>query len=399
MDPAAVIDDLLEITVIGSFSRIGYACAGACSAGSTPQPGALAGRTVLLTGVTSGLGREAADELAALGARLILAGRDEAKVPARARRRSLRAHGEDRFPTVVVDMASLASVRDAVERILATEPRLDVVIDNAGAIFPTRQVTADGIEATLATMVVGPFALIAGLLPLLEATPGARVISVTSGGQYAQRLHLDDLEWTSEPWDGTRAYARAKRAQVSLIREWARRNRATRRRLRRDAPGLGGHARDRGRAAGLPPLDGPAPADAGAGRRHDGLAGRRPARDRPLGPARAGPSRAPVRPDPVDARLADGSPPALGRRRPPRRHRRPASRPRPGRRGMTRIHERLRTDLPIEARLRLHRGLRELPRLGSRHRVVAADRARRAARSGSARRTSSGCAWAAASRR
>ena len=72
-------------------------------------------------------------------------------------------------------------------------------------------------------MVVGPFALIAGLLPRLEATRGARVISVTSGGQYAQRLHLDDLQSTSEPWDGTRAYARAKRAQVTLIREWARR--------------------------------------------------------------------------------------------------------------------------------------------------------------------------------
>ena len=126
---------------------------------------------------------------------MILAGRDEAKLQA-VRDELVRVHGEDRFPIVVVDMASLASVREAVERILATESRLDAVIDNAGAIFPTRQVTADGIEATLATMVVGPFALVAGLLPLLEATRGARVISVTSGGQYAQRLHLDDLQWT-----------------------------------------------------------------------------------------------------------------------------------------------------------------------------------------------------------
>ena len=72
-------------------------------------------------------------------------------------------------------------------------------------------------------MVVGPFRLISGLLPLLSATPGSRVISVTSGGQYAERLHLDDLQSTAEPWDGTRAYARAKRAQVSLMREWSRR--------------------------------------------------------------------------------------------------------------------------------------------------------------------------------
>jgi dehydrogenase/reductase SDR family member 12 len=222
MNPAAVVDDLLEITVIGSFSRIGYAVRRRLFGWAMPRPGALAGRTVLLTGVTSGLGREAADRLAALGARLILAGRDEAKVRT-VRDELVRAHGEDRFPTVIVDMASLASVRGAVERVRATEPRLDVVIDNAGAIFPTRRVTADGLEATLATMVIGPFALIAGLMPVLAATPGARVLSVTSGGQYTQRLHLDDLQWTSGSWDGTRAYARAKRAQVSLTREWARR--------------------------------------------------------------------------------------------------------------------------------------------------------------------------------
>jgi NAD(P)-dependent dehydrogenase (short-subunit alcohol dehydrogenase family) len=182
----------------------------------------MAGRTVLLTGATSGLGREAAGALATLGARVILAGRDEAKL-ARVRGELLLVHREDRFPTLVVDMSSLASVGEAVAQVLATEPRLDAVIDNAGAIFPTRQVSREGIEATLATMVVGPFALIAGLLPLLEATGGVRVVSVTSGGQYAQRLHLDDLEWTTKPWNGTRAYAHAKRAQVSLMREWTRR--------------------------------------------------------------------------------------------------------------------------------------------------------------------------------
>jgi dehydrogenase/reductase SDR family member 12 len=222
MDVAAAIDDLLEITVIGSFSRIGYAVRRRLFGWRAPQPGAMAGQTVLLTGATSGLGREAAVELAALGARVILAGRDGQKLQAVSHELVL-AHGEDRFPTLVVDMSSLASVRDAVRQVVDTEPRLDAVIDNAGAIFPTREVTAEGIEATLATMVVGPFALVGGLLPLLEATGGARVISVTSGGQYAQRLHLDDLEWTSEPWNGTRAYARAKRAQVSLVREWTRR--------------------------------------------------------------------------------------------------------------------------------------------------------------------------------
>jgi dehydrogenase/reductase SDR family protein 12 len=223
MHVAAVIDDLLEITVIGSFSRIGYRMRAGLFAWTAPQPHAMDGRTVLLTGATSGLGREAASELATLGARVILAGRDEPKLE-RVRVELVRVHGEDRFPTLVVDMSSLASVEDAVERVLATEPRLDAVIDNAGAIFPDRQVTGEGIEATLATMVVGPFALISGMLPLLDRTGAARVISVTSGGQYAQRLHLDDLQSNSAPWNGTRAYAHAKRAQVSLMREWTRRS-------------------------------------------------------------------------------------------------------------------------------------------------------------------------------
>ncbi|MGZ9161218.1 MAG: SDR family NAD(P)-dependent oxidoreductase [Candidatus Limnocylindrales bacterium] len=222
MDIQHLIDDALEIAVIPSFSRIGYAVRRRLY-GWRPLPSdALAGQTVLVTGPTSGLGRTMADELAGLGARLILVGRDQQKLVA-VRDALVARHGEDRFRTVVADMASLTSVRTAVTTIVETEPRLDVVIDNAGAIFPTRSESPDGIESTFATMVAGPFVLVAGLLPLLRRTGGARVIAVTSGGQYAQRLHLDDLQTSRRPFDGTRAYAHAKRAQVALIREWARR--------------------------------------------------------------------------------------------------------------------------------------------------------------------------------
>jgi len=74
---------------------------------------------------------------------------------------------------------------------------------------------------------VGPFVLVSGILPLLRRTGGARVISVTSGGMYTQKLDLDDLESSSGPFSGSRAYARAKRAQTALVREWARRLRGT----------------------------------------------------------------------------------------------------------------------------------------------------------------------------
>jgi NAD(P)-dependent dehydrogenase (short-subunit alcohol dehydrogenase family) len=120
-------------------------------------------------------------------------------------------------------MSSLRSVREAVDQVREQEARLDVLVDNAGAIFDGRHVTDDGLETTFATMTVGPFVLTAGLLPLLAASGDGRVISVVSGGMYFQALPLDDLQFERGRFDGTRAYARAKRASTALIREWARR--------------------------------------------------------------------------------------------------------------------------------------------------------------------------------
>ena len=222
MDPRALLDAGLEISVVGSFTRIGPAVRRRLFGWSAPPAGAMAGRTVLVTGPTSGLGRAATDALAALGARVVLVGRSEERL-ALLRDELVRAHGEDRFPVVVADMGSLASVRAAVARILATESRLDVLIDNAGAIYPERIEGPDGIEATLAVLVVGPFALVAGLQPLLQRTAGARVIAVTSGGMYSQRLDLDDLQSRAGEYSGARAYARSKRAQTAIVREWSRR--------------------------------------------------------------------------------------------------------------------------------------------------------------------------------
>ncbi len=222
MDLRPLIDAGLEISVVGSFTRIGPAVRRRLFGWSPAPAGALAGRTVLVTGPTSGLGRAATHVLAGLGARVVLVGRSQERL-ARLRDELIRVHGEDRFPVVVADMGSLASVRAAVARVLATEPRLDVLVDNAGAIYPERIEGPDGIEATLAVLVVGPFALVAGLQPLLGRTAGSRVIAVTSGGMYTQRLDLDDLQCRVGGFSGARAYARAKRAQVALVREWARR--------------------------------------------------------------------------------------------------------------------------------------------------------------------------------
>ena len=226
MNFPSLVDDALEVTVVGSFSRVGFVLRRLLFGWAPPADGALRGRTALVTGPTSGLGRAATDALASMGARVILVGRSAERLTA-VRDALVATHGEDRFPIVVADMGSLASVRAAIDRVIETEPRLDVLVDNAGAIFPERSESPDGIEATLAVLVVGPFVLVSGLLPLLRRTPGARVVCVTSGGMYTQKLDLDDLQSTVVPFSGPRAYARAKRAQVALVREWARRLRGT----------------------------------------------------------------------------------------------------------------------------------------------------------------------------
>ena len=181
-----LVDAVLEISVVGSFSRIGPAVRSRLDRWTAPPSTALAGRTVLVTADIR-LGLAATRALAASGARVILVGRDEGRLRALSQDLTL-VHGDARFPIVVADMGSLASVRGAVDRILATESRLTSSSIAPRAIFAERRVGPDGIEATFALLVVGPFALVDGLLPLLRRTSGSRVVAVTSGGMYAQRL-------------------------------------------------------------------------------------------------------------------------------------------------------------------------------------------------------------------
>ena len=226
MDQRNVVDALLELAIVPSFSRIGPAVRRRLWSWNDPRPGSMAGRTALITGATGGLGRATAEAMAGLGARVILVGRDRARL-AGLQAELVAANGEDRFPTFVADMASIASVQAVADEIRAAETALDVLVDNAGAIFATRTETADGIESSMALLAVGPFVLVAGLLPLLRGSADARVISVTSGGMYTQSIDVEDLDGTDVDYNGPRFYARAKRAQVALIREWARRTAGT----------------------------------------------------------------------------------------------------------------------------------------------------------------------------
>ncbi|HYL40626.1 MAG TPA: SDR family NAD(P)-dependent oxidoreductase [Candidatus Binatus sp.] len=245
------MDGLLELAVLPSFSSIGPHLRRRIWGWSDPRPGALEGRTVLVTGATGGLGRATARAMAGLGARVILVGRDPGRLAAL--RAELAGEADPaRFAVHVADMADLASVRALAGAISASESAIDLVVDNAGAIFPERAAAADGTEASMALMLLGPFRLVAGLIPLLERASDARVVAVSSGGMYAQPLDVDDLDGARLEYSGARFYARAKRAQVGIVREWARRMRESSITFVAMHPGW---ARTPGLSASLPGFD------------------------------------------------------------------------------------------------------------------------------------------------
>lgn len=217
---ASVVDAALEVTIAGSFTGIGYAARRRLFGWSAPAGEPLTGRTVLVTGATSGLGRSTATTLAAAGARVIVLGRDGQRTEAAAEQ-IRQATGNPAVEHIVADLADLDAVRRAAADLRQRLDRLDALINNAGALTHDYVVTVDGLELTYQTHVVAPFLLVQELLPLLRATPGSRVITVSSGGMYSEGLDVDRVQMVAEGYDGVTAYARAKRAQVVLNAQWA----------------------------------------------------------------------------------------------------------------------------------------------------------------------------------
>ena len=216
----SLLDTALDRTVIAGYTNVGYALR---SRGWDDDAlRSLSGRSVLVTGATSGLGLAAAEGFARLGAAVTLVARDAARGErARTQVAERTAGGEARLE--LCDLAKLASVRDLARRLDARGDRLDVLVHNAGVLPEERTLTEDGIELTFAVNVAAPFLLTRLLTEKLAASAPSRIITVSSGGMYTQRLHTDDLQNAHGEFNGTTAYARTKRAQVLLTEEWARR--------------------------------------------------------------------------------------------------------------------------------------------------------------------------------
>jgi dehydrogenase/reductase SDR family member 12 len=217
------LDRVLDFAILPGYSRIGFALRGLHA--SDAIAGDLRGRTALVTGGNSGIGRAACEGLLRAGATVHLLGRDRERIE-----RAISEIGQglpaarERVVPELCDISDPSQIRAFSETFLANQPRLDVLINNAGVLTQQRQRTAGGLELTFATNVLGPFLLTSLLLPALLAGAPSRVITVSSGGMYTSRLDAEDPQLDRRRFDGSTFYAHSKRAEVVLNRLWAERH-------------------------------------------------------------------------------------------------------------------------------------------------------------------------------
>ena len=186
-----------------------------------PSTKPMAGKTVLITGGTGGIGKAAAIRLASMGARVGITGRDRTRSESAAAV-IVRESGSSAVDIFVADMSSQAEVRRLADEVLAAYPRLDVLLNNVGGFWSHRHVTADGLEHTFALNHLAPFLLTSLLSDRLIASAPARVVTVASGAQGMGRIDFEDL-MGERKYSGQSAYNQSKLANVMFTYELARR--------------------------------------------------------------------------------------------------------------------------------------------------------------------------------
>jgi dehydrogenase/reductase SDR family member 12 len=211
--------DRLILPGVSLFSRLGYLLA---RKRFNPMSASVKNKHMVITGASSGIGYAAALELARRGAKLTLVMRDREKahdtVAALQRETGNRAI---RYELAYLSL--MAEVDALVARLKRRGTPIDVLINNAGALFNPRAVTAEGLERSFALLLLSPYRLTEGLQPLLARASSPRVINVVSGGMYSQKLRVDALlSPDARSYSGSVAYARQKRALMVLTEEWAR---------------------------------------------------------------------------------------------------------------------------------------------------------------------------------
>jgi NAD(P)-dependent dehydrogenase (short-subunit alcohol dehydrogenase family) len=182
------------------------------------------GKLCLITGGSRGIGQAAAIDLAGMGAQVVIVARDAergAATVARIQRETGQAAG-----LLMADLSSLAGVRQVAQEYRAQYGRLDVLVNNAGAVFSRRSSTVDGFERTFALNHLAYFLLTNLLIDLLRADAPSRIVNVSSAAHQGAVLDFDDLQ-TEQKYSGFRAYGRSKLANILFTHELARRLKST----------------------------------------------------------------------------------------------------------------------------------------------------------------------------
>lgn len=216
MRAARLVDAALEATVVGSFSRIGYEVRSRVAHWSHDLD--LTGRRILLTGGTSGIGLAAARMLTKAGATVAITGRSEPRL--RQAAASIAEAGSSPV-TLRADSSDLGAVSAMFDVAVDRLGGLDVLVNNAGAVTPEFVRTPQGFEQTYAVHVLAPFLLTRNALPVMGQS--GKVITMSSGGMHTQKLDPAVMQMAEDDYEGTIAYAKAKRVQVALNQAWARR--------------------------------------------------------------------------------------------------------------------------------------------------------------------------------
>jgi NAD(P)-dependent dehydrogenase (short-subunit alcohol dehydrogenase family) len=183
------------------------------------------GKTVVITGGTSGIGEIAAGQLAEMGARIVLIARNKARATDTLARLRVRAPGLA-HTVHYADLTRLSEMKRVAAEIAGQEPRIDVLINNSGAIFASRRLTEDGLESTFALNHMAYFVVTEGLRERLLASAPARIVNTASVTHQGQRLDLDDLQLATA-FSPMKAYGRSKLCNILFTRELGRRLRGT----------------------------------------------------------------------------------------------------------------------------------------------------------------------------
>ncbi len=185
----------------------------------------LTGKVAVITGGNSGIGKQTAVELAAMGARVVIAARNSQKANAAVKEVQERTRAGDRVTTMPIDLASFASVREFAKAYADSHERLDILINNAGLVLRKRTVTEDGHETQFQVNHLGHFLLTNLLRDQLVAGAPARVVNVASGAHKTARkgLDFDDLDWARRRYRGFAVYSATKLANIYFTRELAKR--------------------------------------------------------------------------------------------------------------------------------------------------------------------------------